>query len=132
MTIWRFGLIANPAKAASLLRKIILLIFLVSQIITTENSKRNNAINKSNQEFDSFYQDFKRDHTTLGENYLDLQNALNKTTEGKTNPVDFYNYLKSTQNVFLLGWSDLDKKTAPNGLNDAQKKEVNESISITA
>jgi hypothetical protein len=84
--------------------------------------------NKPHPEFDVFYQDFQKYHSVIGKDLSDLKMALDKTSGGTINSVDFYNYLKSLQNVFLLAWSDIDKKTAPNDLNDAQKKEVNESI----
>lgn len=84
--------------------------------------------NKPHPEFDAFYQDFEKYHNDMSKDLSDLKIALDKTSNGTINSVDFYNYLTSLQNVFLLAWSDLDQKTAPNDLNDTQKKEVNESI----
>lgn len=93
-----------------------------TQEVVTAKSKQ------SQEEFDAFYQDLKKYHTFLDKDLSDLKMALDKTSKGTINSVDFYTYLKSLQNVFLLAWSDIDKKTAPNGLNDAQKKEIDEFI----
>ncbi|MBP2642498.1 MAG: hypothetical protein H6Q67_385 [Firmicutes bacterium] len=106
-----------------------------SQIISNqtntikEDLKTNATTNTtSNEEFLNFYRDFKKYHNELGETFNKLQIALDKTATGKANPVDFYNFLKATDNLFLIAWSDLDKKTIPNGLNDAQKEEVKQCL----
>lgn len=92
-----------------------------SKIVTTTN-------NLAKQEFDNFYQNYKKYHNGLGDTFEKLQISLDKTTKGEINTVDFYNFLKAVDNLFLVSWSDIDKMSPPKSLDDEKKKEMQQCI----
>ncbi|MDF2563695.1 MAG: hypothetical protein K0Q53_90 [Massilibacillus sp.] len=88
----------------------------------------NKPVNNSKQEFDAFYNNFKKYHDGLGDAFSKLQNSMDMMDKGGINPTDFYNYLKATENLLLIAWSDTDKMEVPKGLDDSQSKEVEQCI----
>ena len=72
-------------------------------------AENNNKQAQKQIEFSKSYDHFKKINADMTDSYGKLKSALEKTSRGEADPVKFYNYLKSLQNLYSITWQEIDK-----------------------
>lgn len=118
------------------------------QIETNRQTKivaeNNNKQAQKQIEFSKSYDHFKKINADMTDSYGKLKSALEKTSRGEADPVKFYNYLKSLQNLYSITWQEIDKnpikkedakylsKQEVDDINKALELESNAALSAKA